>query len=634
MIFRALLVRTATIVIVACCLTIALTAEGEAQDHVVQYSSGQCSVNIANVSGNVTVEAGCMDQKVVALFLDTINRQQKDYQEKAKEVELWIKRYDELSARLGTTGAFSHLREEVKRRFKEGDLAGAGRAKEQIIAAEEGFVDELAADYYERAEMLVLEMKPLEAQRFYAKAFQYRPQSAAYAESYARNLCDTQQREKAQAVYQISANELRSLSKGDPAKYSADLTCTLVNIAGLYFVGGAYEQARSAADEALEVASRISPKDGRVAQEHTANALTSVGLIAIKQGRIQEGKERLTRAEEIFSTINVTNANRPILFEALAGISKDENNREEEEKELTKALIYEKKLTEVNYMDHRSKLAQKLYLLFDFYISAENLDKSRLLQSEFTTFISSLSTANEGTRLFLSATSQALLCEQLIAENKSESARPLCISAIQNLESIRASLRVRESTILSRAYCKLAWLNLKGGEYQSALEAFDKAIKVNLDVNGLQMRRAATDRRIAQFFVADFATAATDLLSHSDGMSAYDKAMWNLLIRKRADPSARLEEQVQAKSDNERILADVASGRSPLSLLTTALNQISGSPDTDERCRLAFYAGELLALANERSQGVAALGRCVETNETAQYAWVVAATKLYWSKRN
>jgi hypothetical protein len=302
-----------------------------AEGQTIQYSSGQCSVNIANVSGNVTVEGGCMDQKVVALFLDTINQQQKNYQEKATEVELWIKRYDELSARLGTSGAFSQLREEVKRRFKEGDLEGAGRAKDQIIAGEEGLVDELATDYFDRAEILVLQLKPMEAQRFYAKAFQYRPENNLYAEAYARNLCDTNQRDKAQTIYQISANELRSLAKVDPAKYAPALSCTLVDIAGLYFESGAYPQARIAAEEALTVAHSIIPQDGREAQEHIADALTSCGIIALKQGDFDGSEAKLIQAEKIFSDINVTNSNRPILFEALANIAKEKNNKKDEE---------------------------------------------------------------------------------------------------------------------------------------------------------------------------------------------------------------------------------------------------------------------------------------------------------------
>jgi tetratricopeptide (TPR) repeat protein len=576
-----------------------------------------------------------MDQKVISTFLDTINRQQKDYQEKATEVELWIRRYDELSMRLGTSGAFSQLREEVKKRFQEGDLEGAGRAKDQIIAGEEGLVDQLAEDYYERAEMLVLQLKPMEAQKFYAKAFQYRSTNTTYAEAYARNLCDTNQRDKAQTVYQVSANELRSLTKLEPEKYAGSLSCTLVDIAGLYYLNGAYDQARLAAEEALRVAHQISPQDGREAQEHIADALTSRGIIAVKQGKIDDGQIKLLEAEEIYSKINVTNSNRPILFEALANISRDKKNKGDEERELAHAVMYEEELTRTKPMDHRSRLVHGLRLLFDFYKSDEDFKGARSTQTQFTAFVASVSLDDQGTRAFLSGTSFELLCELLLAEGNVEEARRQCLSAIRTLESIRGSLRVRESTVLSQAYDELGWLNMITAEYRSAFEAFDNAMKENLDTEGPQMRRAAEDRRIAQFFVADFVTAAHDLLSHSDQMSDYDKAMWDLLIRKRMDPSARMERSSQSKNEIETILVSVAIGRSPLSLLTTEVGRISRVPDLAEKCRLAFYVGEILALANERSSGLDTFNLCSGTKESSPpYAWLILAEKVYWSKHD
>jgi tetratricopeptide (TPR) repeat protein len=605
-----------------------------AQGHVIQYSSGQCSINIANVSGNVTVEGGCMDQKVISLFLDTINRQQKDYQEKATEVELWIKRYDELSMRLGTSGAFSQLREEVKKRFQEGDLEGAGRAKDQIIAGEEGLVDQLAEDYYERAEMLVLQLKPLEAQKFYAKAFQYRPTSTTYAEAYARNLCDTNQSDKAQTVYQVSANELRSLTKLEPEKYAASLSCTLVDIAGLYYLNGAYDQARIAAEEALRVAQQISPQDGREAQEHIADALTSSGIIAVKQGRIDDGQAKLLQAEEIYSKISITNSNRPILYEALADISKGKKNKEDEERELSRAVMYEEELTRTKPMDHRSRLALRLHLLFDFYKREADLEGARSTQTQFAAFVASVLTDDQGTKAFLSGTSLELRCELLLAEGNAEEARRQCLSAIQVLESIRGSLRAKESTVLSQAYDKLGWLNMISAEYRSAFEAFDNAIKADL-AEGPQTRRAAADQRIAQFFVADFVTAAHDLLSHADQMSDYDKAMWDLLIRKRRDLTARMEISSQGKNEVENVLVNVASSHSPLSLLTTAAGRISHLPDIAEKCRLAFYVGEIFALAHERSRSLDIFSLCSEAKEgSPPYAWIILAERAYWSKHD
>jgi hypothetical protein len=604
-----------------------------AADHVIQYNSGHCSVNIANVSGNVHVEGGCMDEKIISQFLDTINRQQKDYQEKAAQVESWIKRYDDLRARLGASGAFDELRSEVRRHFENNDLDAAGRAKEQLISAEEDkWGDQLAKDYYERAEMLVLQFKQIQALPFYAKAFRYRPENPLYAEAYARNLCDTNQRDKAVKVYEVSANELRSLVKVDPDKYAPSLSCTLIDLAGLYYDDREYLKAHTAAEEALSIANLIVPRDGREAQEHIADALTGLGINEAKLGR-PKAKDNLLEAERIYSQIGVTNSNRPILLEALAQLAGKESNEEQQEQALSRAVKYELELTQIKPIDHHSKLATRMQLLVDFYQQRALFDKASSLTTELENFISTLPVDDRIDRAFLAATNAQMRCGIGLLQSRLKEARPECLKAIQTFDEIRQQLRPRESAIYSLSYDNLGWLNIEEGEYRSALEAFDRAIAVNLYTDGPQMRRAMADKRLAQFFVIDFPAAANDLLTHSDDMPEFDRAIWDFFIRKRADPYAKIELGIPAGGDEpSRILAEVVSERLPMSALTKATTLATEMPDANRKCRTLFYIGEVLVLSRDVSAAIQVLSKCSGEPRGSIYPWLMKAETIHWSQ--
>src|SRR5688572_27321880 len=113
-------------------LFLSAATSGAQTNLIDQESKGHCSPNIANVNGNVTITASCLDPKVVEIFLTHINAQQKSYKEKEKEVQNWIMRYNELLNRVGAAKAHEELRQQVTSALQKGNFDLAGKFQEKI----------------------------------------------------------------------------------------------------------------------------------------------------------------------------------------------------------------------------------------------------------------------------------------------------------------------------------------------------------------------------------------------------------------------------------------------------------------------------------------------------------------------
>jgi len=335
----------------------------------------------------------------------------------------------------------------------------------------------------------------------------------------------------------------------------------------------------------------------------------------------------------LFTADGVTNSNRPILLEALAQLAGKESNEEQQEQALSRAVKYELELTQIKPIDHRSKLATRMQLLVDFYQQRALFDKASSLTTELENFISTLPVDDRIDRAFLAATNAQMRCGIGLLQSRLKEERPECLKAIQTFDEIRQQLRPRESAIYSLSYDNLGWLNIEEGEYRSALEAFDRAIAVNLYTDGPQMRRAMADKRLAQFFVIDFPAAANDLLTHSDDMPEFDRAIWDFFIRKRADPYAKIELGIPAGGDEpSRILAEVVSERLPMSALTKATTLATEMPDANRKCRTLFYIGEVLVLSRDVSAAIQVLSKCSGEPRGSIYPWLMKAETIHWSQ--
>jgi tetratricopeptide (TPR) repeat protein len=602
-----------------------------ATSQMIQNATGPCAVNLINVSGNVRIENnGCLDERVIKSLIDIINRKDQRYEQKEREVQGLIKRYADLAERMGMPGAFTKLRQEARDQFRANDLAGAAKTKLTIIEQEELMVDQLAADYFDLAELLVLQLKPAESQQYFAKAFRYRPEVPRYAEGYARSLCEANQRAKAIETYEMSVSELRTLTQSSPAKYAPDLTCTLINLTGIHYQGGDFKQANAAAVEAMQVARTIEPQNERAAQEYVANSRVAVGITQAKLGDRQHAKENLLEAEKIFSAIGVTNFNRPLISEALAELANDERNREEEYQARRRTLDLEKELLIHEPYARRSKFVESAYHLLEYYKQVDDMKNAEATYSEVADFVKNTEGIDQTSVTFLTAVTMMLNGDLLLWQGRLDETQTTLEESIKTLTGIESLLRSRESIWLSLAHSKLGWLHIKKRKYEAAVAQFGMAIAADRSSEFPQKRLAERWRRLAQFFLSDFSTAAKDFLAHADSISEADQAVWQFFIRRREDPGARIDLVPNDQLDQSiRLIIAVANGGLPASALNDARKLSDGDPDADNRCKKYFFVAESMLLLGDVVGGLKALELCEK--QSTFYSWLMRAEAVKWS---
>jgi tetratricopeptide (TPR) repeat protein len=603
-----------------------------AEQATFQTTNGPCAINIANNSGTIKIESKCLDPNVTKLFVETLNRQDRKYEEKERELRQFMNRYFALLERLGVTGAFTELREEVRKHYEGGDLDGAGQIEEEIISKEESTVDLLAADYYDRAEMLVLQLKPLEAQHFYAKAFQYRPNVPIYAEGYAQNLCNTGNVDRAEEIYQKSIRELQDLFQMEPEKYAADLSCSLIDLAALYYGTGDYKSALAESEEALSIARSIIPKDEDAALEHQADALQGLGAAKAKMGDLKGARSDLLAADKLYDGLLTPSQNRPGIYEVLADISKQESNFDEQVKGLVRAVELQEELLPRFPLARRGQLARETLDLCNFYLDRKEVDKAKDTIKEFADFVAGLSDVEPSTIEFLSAVASEIK-GNLDLRSGDLSAAPAELGvAIEKLAAIESGLRTRESGMFGLAHFLMAWVHIQEGDYKAAADSLERSTKVNKYPDGPEFARTERSSRLLDFFIKDFSTAAKEFLAHADDIPRAHRTIWEFLVRKREDASANLEGPPLEDADDFAIeLADVFNGRSPTGALESVVKQVQNEKSIEVRCGKLFFVGESYLLLGDRKNGLQVMTLCSPPTYDTFYPWVMKAEIINWT---
>jgi tetratricopeptide (TPR) repeat protein len=597
-----------------------------------QTADGPCAINIANNSGKIQIESKCLDPNVTKLFVETLNRQDRKYEEKERELKQFMNRYFALLERLGVTGAFAELREEVRRRYQLGDLDGAGKIKEEIISKEESTVDLLAADYYERAEMLVLQLKPLEAQPFYAKAFQYRPNVPVYVEGYAQNLCNTGKIGRATEIYQKSIHELQDLFEAEPEKYAADLSCTLIDLAALYYGTRDYRSALSTAGQALTIARTIVPEDGETAREHEADALQSLGAAKAKTGDLKGARSDLLAADKLYDSLLTSSQNRPGIYDVLAEISKQESDFDEQVKELVRAVDLQRELLPRSPLARRGQLAREIRDLCNFYADRKETDKAKAVVKEFAEFVTGLSDVEQSTLDFLSAVASEIKSDLYLRSGDLSAAKTEAGVAIEKFAGIEPGLRVRESEMFGLAHLLMAWVHIQEGDYKAAAGSLEMSEKVNRYSDGPEFERAGRSGRLLDFFIKDFSAAANEFLAHADDLPNAHRAIWKFFVRRREDASAYLEFPHPEDADDFAVgLADVLNGRSPTAALQSLVKLVQNEKSLEVRCSKLFFVGESYLLSGDRNNGLRVMALCSPPSYDTFYPWIMTAETVNWA---
>jgi tetratricopeptide (TPR) repeat protein len=185
------------------------------------------SCNVSGVQGSASITIVC-NSGVPQKTVDLINRQfQKLLHDRdssiaqlTAQVNEWVDRYERLVERQNSPGIGEEIRRQVQDLLKQGKLDEAGQILDKEIDSGEKQVDQIAQAFFDRAEIKSLRLKPLEALADYEKAYNYRPENAYYAGTYASLLFDQEQYSKADPILRKAIAYYNNLPPSDTRWYS------------------------------------------------------------------------------------------------------------------------------------------------------------------------------------------------------------------------------------------------------------------------------------------------------------------------------------------------------------------------------------------------------------------------------
>src|SRR5271166_5329173 len=205
-------------------IPLVVMAAQQPQRALVQKSSGWCSPNITNVVGNVTVNCIGVDPRALKRLNAELSRKNLELADRIREADAWTTRYKELEAQLGKAGDDSVLSRQAEEYLHQGNLEKAGAVLDQILGSEE---KRTAANEYNRALVLELQFRPMDALPYLEKAYVLRPDAVEYGEEYGKVLLDQKDFAPAEPVLLATLRRTRDLDKENPAARQPDVAHTL-----------------------------------------------------------------------------------------------------------------------------------------------------------------------------------------------------------------------------------------------------------------------------------------------------------------------------------------------------------------------------------------------------------------------
>jgi tetratricopeptide (TPR) repeat protein len=263
---------------------------------VTQTSSGWCSPNITNVSGNVTVICKGVDPRALKRLNHELDLKNLQYAEKFREADEWAERYHDLEKRLAESGDDTELSKKAEEYLREGDLENATAILDEILAKEEREVDRTAANNFNRALISELQFKPLDALPFLEKAHRYRPENLKYALSYAELLETESKFTTAEDVLLPSLKIARERSN-DGAAAQLQLAQALSLLGHVYTITQRLAKAKCAYKEALDIYDRP-----EVAKSGQYGLVFRKISLLIEMGRLYAQTQRLPDAYDSYNT--------------------------------------------------------------------------------------------------------------------------------------------------------------------------------------------------------------------------------------------------------------------------------------------------------------------------------------------
>lgn len=258
-----------------------LAAAQQSQPPLVQQSTGWCSPNIANVTGNVTVNCIGVNPRALKRLNDELDRKNLQLADRVREADEWASRYHSLVAQLESLGQDDERAKRAAQFVEEGNLEAAKKVLDELVSqGENGAVRRVALNHYNRGRVSELQFNTAAALDDYRRACELA--AIPYCNEYGRLLTD-------QGAYSKAVSILKStLEKEAPTDPTTpDTTAETDHASTLNYLGVLYlEMGSDYAHEADKYLMGALPLRRKITEQQKtdesmlqlANTLNNLGL--------------------------------------------------------------------------------------------------------------------------------------------------------------------------------------------------------------------------------------------------------------------------------------------------------------------------------------------------------------------
>ncbi len=254
--------------------------------------SDNCSVNVAQVTGNVVVRCDGVSDRAIKPLEKEINSRRLSEQQALEEASKWRSQYEQLLATLSDANISEALKVQAQKFLEVGNLDAAAKLLDKAIDSEKNELEQAASMHFTRGLIAELQFDTPAALVNYERAHALNPQNIIIAFSYGNLLLSLHNYPKAADVFEVLLDHPSSLPAGEKS-----VAATFLN------VGSAYRglDRLDAAEKAYLNAKELFAKEGSL--ESRRNEGAAVLAIANLKFQLGEKKHAVDMAEEGVSLV-------------------------------------------------------------------------------------------------------------------------------------------------------------------------------------------------------------------------------------------------------------------------------------------------------------------------------------------
>lgn len=253
--------------------------------------SRDCALNVANITGNVTVQncPGIPTKAIEGLNRELKARRLSEDQAR-REAEKWRQEYEALQGTLATAGLSQALLMKASSYLNQGDLANAAKAFDEALKHQDQQVLEAASTHYYRAKVAELSFDTKTEAEHLDAAYRLAPHSIIIATEYGTFLTDHGRPSEGELV-------LKKLIDEAAESKTIDLeAATLINVSGSLRYQGKFVEAKEKLLQAASLWDICSKLHKPNSLNNEAVAFSGAASIAFDQQHSEEAKELIEKA--------------------------------------------------------------------------------------------------------------------------------------------------------------------------------------------------------------------------------------------------------------------------------------------------------------------------------------------------